>query len=874
MADKQPQAIYLKDYEPSLYLVDKLHLEFDLDPSETQVSNTLSVAKNPASNKTGPLQLDGENITLKSVCLDGRTLSENEYELTETALIIPNVPDQCEVKTVVTLNPKANTTLSGLYVSKNNFCTQCESHGFRRITYTIDRPDVMSTFTTRINGDKKAYPHLLSNGNPVDKGDLEGNRHYVVWEDPFKKPPYLFALVAGDFHCHKDSFVTCSGRQIDLQIYVEKHNAGKTEHAMFALKESMDWDEKAYGREYDLDIYMIVAVSDFNMGAMENKGLNVFNDKYILADPLTATDHDYNGVLRVVAHEYFHNWSGNRVTLRDWFQLSLKEGFTVFREQSFMGDKTSHAMCRIEEMAYLTTAQFAEDSSPMSHPVRPASYIEMNNFYTVTVYEKGSELIRMLHTLLGPDLYRQATDLYFDKFDGQAVTTDDFVACMEEASKLDLSQFKRWYEQSGTPVLAASWSFENGGEVLLLTLKQHTPPTHDQKEKLPLHIPVRFALMDKREGRVGFSFEGKACDEVVLSLTESEQTFRFDGIKGDVIPSILRGFSAPVKLKAQYSPDELLYLAVHDDDPVSRYTAYQQLTRHEIFELLDKEVIETLPKRLETYLEALLNDDHSDPALLSAMLHLPSEKYLGEQMTPVPVDAIFKTRSALKQLIAKRFRKSLMQHYLAYIEDDYSISLASQAKRAFKNACLHYLASLHEGETLALAVDQYRKANNMTDKMGALMALNDVPCAERDLCLTDFYETFEDNALVMDKWLALQASSRCPDTLERVKMLSQHEVFTYHNPNKVYSLFAQFGANNPVHFHDKDGSGYRLIADTVIKLNTINPQVAARVINPLIHFDRYDEGRKSLMKEALTRIQGQKSLSKDLYEIVTKSLSN
>lgn len=868
-----PHPIYLRDYAPSSFDVEHHDLLVKLFDGHAEVTCTLRINRRDPLAKV--LQLNGEKITLLSLKLNGKLLTvDNDFTLTEEAITLPVDQDHFTVETTVSFDPSANTDCTGLYRSNDSYCTQCESHGFRRIAYSIDRPDVMSRFTTRIEADAQHFPQLLSNGNPIDRGNLPQGRHYITWEDPFKKPTYLFALVAGNMHLVEDEFVTQSGRLISLQLYVEKHNHDKASHAMFSLKEAMDWDEKNYGREYDLDIYMIVAVSTFNMGAMENKGLNIFNDKYIVADPHIATDTDYQNILQVVGHEYFHNWSGNRVTLRDWFQLSLKEGFTVFRDQCFGADKSSAAVRRIEDVQFLKTAQFNEDAGPMAHPVRPESYIEMNNFYTATVYEKGAELIRMLHTLLGPELFRKGTDRYFETFDGMAVTTDDFLNTMQDVSGMDLSQFRRWYQQSGTPELTVDWDYDDAHRTFSLTFSQHTHGTPDQKEKHPLHIPVRLALLDKDGKLASFTLDGKQQTEAVISVTAAAQDVQLHDVDAKVIPSLLRGFSAPVKLRFSYTPDELLFLAIHDNDPVARYEAVQQLYVHEIFAALNQGAgVDAISDRLEVLFSALLNDDHTDPHLLAMMLVLPSENYLAEQITPIPVDALHIMRMQFIHGLAIKFNTSFRQHYLAYAQKNYELTQQAIAKRAFQHVCLSYLCAARDQAGIDLASNHYYHAHNMTDTLAALRALNDIDCPERMTCLTDFYERWEDEPLVIDKWLALQASSRCEGVLEQVQRLSQHAAFNYENPNKVYSLFAQFGSNNPYYFHQRDGKGYKLITDAVLHLNKTNPQVAARIIKPLINFKRYDDHRKALMRAELTRIQKEPRLSPDLFEIVTKSLN-
>ncbi len=863
MSEHKPHPIYLKDYQPPSYFIDSVSLTVSIYEKHTDVISVLSIRKNPDAVKQEPLVLDGDGPELKSIKLNDKPLPESSYKLEGNKLVIPKIPSECELTIEVIIKPHENTSLSGLYVSKNNYCTQCESHGFRRITYYIDRPDVMAKFTTRIEANKHAYPDLLSNGNPIEKGNIGIDRHYVVWEDPFKKPSYLFALVVGDYACERDTFVTMSGRQIDLQLYLEKQNAGKGAYALHALKEAMAWDEENYGREYDLDIYIIVAVSDFNMGAMENKGLNIFNDKYILADEKIATDMDYQNILAVVGHEYFHNWSGNRVTLRDWFQLSLKEGFTVFREQQFAQDKTSKAIRRIEEVSRIKHAQFVEDSGPMSHPVRPHSYIEMNNFYTATVYSKGAEVIGMLHTLLGEDHFRDACDRYFSRFDGAAATVEDFIACMQDASQHDLTQFKRWYDQSGTPIVSVNWDYDERHHQLNMTFQQYTEPTADQQEKQDLHIPIRMALIGSNGKIIGHDH--------VFSLTQSKQTSTINCNERST-PSLLRGFSAPVKLKANYIPDELLFLAVNDDDPVARFDAQQALAIHEILYLMDERPKKITSKRLSTLFSALLDDDATDPALLAYLLQLPSENYLAEQRKPVLVDDIIQVRAQLRKTLAIEHAKAFKQHYTSLQQNNYQIDQHAIAQRAFRNTCLHYLVATEFPEHINLAEDHYYKANNMTDRLGALKALNDHDGDIRKSCLTDFYERWEGEPLVIDKWFALEATSRSDDTIQHVEQLAKHPAFSYHNPNRVYSLFAQFGHHNFQYFHENTGRGYNLIANAVMKLDAINPQVAAQVIRPLISYRQYPAERQALMRGALLQIREKANLSPDVYEIVDKSL--
>lgn len=864
--------IYLKDYQSPAFIVEKVSLDFHLFDDHTQVDSVMSIAPGPGYQPNTPLRLDGEQLTLRSVSLDNKQLSRDAYTVESDALIIPDVPAHCTIAISVTIKPHENTALTGLYASQHAYCTQCESHGFRRITYFIDRPDNLSLFHVRIEADKAQYPHLLSNGNPIARGELNNDRHFVVWEDPFKKPCYLFALVAGDFYMQEDTFTTFSGRPITLQIYAEKHNSDKTAFAMYALKEAMRWDETVYGREYDLDIYMIVAVSDFNMGAMENKGLNIFNDKYILANRDVATDSDYQHILQVVAHEYFHNWSGNRVTLRDWFQLSLKEGFTVFRDQSFSADHGSAGVHRIQEMDGIQTSQFAEDASPMSHPVRPDSYIEMNNFYTVTVYEKGAEVIRMLHTLLGPARFRQACDDYFARFDGKAVTVDDFVDAMQGATDLNLTQFKRWYSQSGTPEVSVRVEHDEAHETLTLHFSQMTPPTADQLKKQSLHIPVRMALLGESGKLVPFALpHTDMALEHVYSLTEAESTVRIENVPGKVVPSLFRGFSAPVKVNVHETPDEWFFIATNDTDPCSRAQAFNRLCLHECFETIDMGG-GLAPKRLALFMASVLQSDTQDYAMMAHLLTLPSDNFFAQARVPVNVDGIVAWRTHTQHYLANELYDMFKQYYLALEDTDTGFSPMAAGKRALRQVCLSYLVASGNIEGIMLAAAQYNTHANMTETMGALRALRDTNNDVHESCLQDFYERWKNNGLVMDKWFALQATARRDDAVFRLQALSRHPAFNIKNPNKVYSLFAAFGSQNFSQFHRLDGEGYAFIRDAVVTLDKINPQVAARVVKPLIKYRHFDETRAALMKDALAVIAKIPDISRDVFEIVSKSI--
>jgi aminopeptidase N len=883
MRDANPQTIYLKDYTVPDYLIDSVELNFTLDDENTQVISRLTMRRNPASQSAGKsLTLSGENLKLLRVNLnDGDNLTAVDYQQTTDSLVIHEVPqDQRFVLTIENLiNPKANTALEGLYLSNGMLCTQCEAEGFRKITYYLDRPDVMARFTTTIIADKNRYPVLLSNGNKVGHGELSENRHWVTWEDPFDKPCYLFALVAGQLHCVEGNFITQSGRNISLQVFVEPHDLDKCDHALQSLKNAMRWDEEVYGREYDLDLYMIVAVSHFNMGAMENKGLNVFNTKYVLARPDTATDSDYEHIEGVIGHEYFHNWTGNRITCRDWFQLSLKEGFTVFRDQEFTGDRTSKAVKRIEDVNMLRTRQFAEDAGPLAHPIRPDSYIEINNFYTLTVYEKGAEVVRMIHTLLGAEGFRKGSDLYFERHDGQAVTCDDFVKAMEDANGADLAQFRRWYSQAGTPVLTVRQHYEPTGRTLTLTIAQSCPPTPGQPVKEPLHIPVKVGLIN-RDGSVAscqLKDSDQAGDEVTLSVTEAEQSFTFEGLAQQPVVSLLRGFSAPVKLAMDYSLEELAFLLSHDSDTFNRWEAGQQLAGAIIMRLiedcrngrdmqLDPIIVEAFRKVLE--------QPWDDLSYFSLLLDLPSETYLAEQMQVVDVEAIHKAREFVKRTLAQHLQPQFQALYQANHRDESGqFDAGAIGRRRIKNICLSYLSKLEDKDIQGWAEQQFKSARNMTDQMAALTAIVNNPHPATRQCLTDFYQQWRNEALVIDKWFALQASSPMPGTFATVQALMAHDAFDLKNPNRVRSLIGAFSQANQLHFHAANGQGYQFLADQIIALNTINPQVASRMLSALTQWRRYDESRQALMKAQIERIMGTENISKDVYEVASKSLA-
>ncbi len=884
MSNNKPETIYLKDYQPAPFQIDEVQLHFNLGEENTVVTSTLKMQRNGSGN--APLRLDGQDFELLSIKIDGTECLAESYVVDEEFLTLSDVPDQFELEIQTLTKPQLNTSLEGLYKSSGNFCTQCEAEGFRKITYFLDRPDAMTLFTTTIEANKEKYPVLLSNGNPIDRGELDNGRHWVKWNDPFKKPCYLFALVAGQLECIEDEFVTMSGRKVTLQIFVESHNIDKCDHAMASLKRSMQWDEDVFGREYDLDIYMIVAVDDFNMGAMENKGLNVFNSKYVLASPATATDTDFINIESVIGHEYFHNWSGNRVTCRDWFQLSLKEGFTVFRDQQFTADMFSATVKRIDDVNRLRSYQFVEDAGPMAHPIRPESYVEINNFYTLTVYEKGAEVVRMIYNLLGKETFRKGTDLYFERHDGQAVTTDDFVKAMEDTSGIDLGQFKRWYSQAGTPVLECDSAFDDKANSYRLTLKQSCPPSPGQESKQPYHIPFAVGLLNKDGKAMPINLEGNnsgSCEDAVLDLKQSEQTFVFYDVDERPVPSLLRHFSAPVKLDYEYSTEELAFLMANDSDEFNRWDAGQRLAlnlvlrlveQHQAGEEFDASKLSDAYQAYSKAFETMLREQGGDLNFRAAALQLPSENYIGESMAVIDPAAIYEARWALRQALASEHEELLWQVFEQNSDAEaYKIDANSIGQRTLKNICLAYLATLESDQVIKLINAQAASANNMTDVMASMRNLMDIECPERIAAIDSFYTKWKEDALVVDKWLTLQAVSRLPGTLMCVKSLMAHEAFNIKNPNKVRSLISGFVTGNGYRFHQATGEGYQFLADQVITLNGLNPQVAARMVSPLIQWRRFDESRQVLMKGQLQRILDLPELSKDVYEVVTKGLA-
>jgi aminopeptidase N len=865
MADMQstgaeaPTVIHRLDYRPPDWLVPDIALDFVLDAQRTQVRARLSVTRH--GDHARPLRLDGDGLLPLSVAVDGKALEGGAWSLDGGALIIPLAGEAHVVETLVEIAPESNTQLMGLYASGGLLCTQCEAEGFRRITFFPDRPDVLSRYDVRMEADKALYPVLLANGDPVAQGDLPDGRHWARWTDPFPKPCYLFALVAGDLACNADSFTTVSGRTVALGIWVKQADLPRTGHAMKALKDSMAWDERVYGREYDLDVFNIVAVSDFNFGAMENKGLNIFNSRYILADPDTATDFDYDAVEGVVAHEYFHNWSGNRVTCRDWFQLSLKEGFTVFRDQSFSADMGSHAVKRIEDVRSLRAAQFQEDSGPLAHPVRPESYMEISNFYTATIYNKGAELIRMMALMLGPERFRAGTDLYFARHDGQAATCEDFVKAMEDGGKIDLSQFRLWYEQAGTPHISAALAHDAAKGEAVLTLRQAIPPTPGQDMKTPMAIPLRTAIFDRASGA--------HTGEQLLMLTEREQRFAFAGVGSAPVLSINRGFSAPVVIDTDRSAEDLAFLSAHDDDPFARYEAIQQLMVDTLVATIAGNPVDEAP--LIDAIRNTASDPALDAAFVAEAIRLPSEAYVGDQMLVVDPDAIHAARDGLQRRIGEQLEPLWRDLHARTAANGFSLSPAARGARKLRNAALAYLAAsgARDGDRIAFA--QFDRADNMTERQAALATLANGSSDERAAALDIFYNRYAGDALVLDKWFQTQALALHPDTVELVEALGVHRDFTLSSPNRVRALYGAFAANQWA-FHRADGKGYRMVADLILALDPLNPQTAARLVPPLGRWRRFDPRRGAMMQAELKRILAHPGLSKDVTEQVSKSL--
>ena len=876
MKDALPQTIYLKDYKVSPFLIETTDLVFDLGDEQTCVTTRLAVRRNPASKEqSNSLELNSKgDVQLQWIEIDGQRLNDSDYTLSDNMLILRNLPASCVITTEVLIQPQLNTSMMGLYRSRTMFCTQCEAEGFRRITYFPDRPDIMSIFTVKIVADKTNYPILLSNGNAIERADLEGGRHSITWHDPFKKPSHLFALVAGTLSVVEDSFTTVSGREIPLQIFVEEKDLDKCAHAMLSLKKSMRWDEDVYGREYDLDIFMIVAVDDFNMGAMENKGLNIFNTSAVLANPKTTTDASFLRVEGVVAHEYFHNWSGNRVNVRDWFQLSLKEGFTVFRDSQFSSDMNSPTVKRIEDVSFLRTHQFAEDGGPMSHQVQPDAYMEINNFYTLTVYEKGSEIVRMYHTLLGAKTFRKGSDLYFDRHDGEAVTIEQFVAAMEDASGRDLTQFRRWYKQSGTPVLKVRSEYDATAKTYKLNFDQSCPPTPGQTEKLPFVIPVKLGLVS--DDGVDIQLNSAGETEIIIEITEPHHQLVFENIDAEPVPSLLRGLSAPVKLDYPYSTEQLAHLMANDSDGFNRWDASQTLSLTVLNQLMHDSLHDrpmVLDGELVEAYKALLSDESLDSAMVALMLQLPTEALLHEEADTIHIAAIHDARSFLRTALAGCLAVELETIYERHnTQQAYAPNVEQMGNRSLKNAALGYLMLVDSGVELAWA--QFQNADNMTDQSAALSALVNCPAAAdyAAKALALFLEEFKDEALAMNVWLQIQAANSQPNALSRVKILLEHSAFSMTNPNKIRSLIGGFANANHVNFHASDGSGYVFLTEQILALNTVNPQIAARLVTPLTRWKKFSEPNRKLMRDALQNIANEPNLVKDVYEIATKSL--
>ncbi len=857
-----PPIIRREDYQPPAWLIPEVALDFALGLDATAVTSRLSVRRNPDAEAAATIRLNGDGIAARAVSVDG--LPSNAWRMDGSDLLIDLTGDSHELTIETAINPAANSQLMGLYASSGMLCTQCEAEGFRRITFFADRPDVLSIYRVRMSGEKAAFPVLLSNGNCTASGEGSDGAHWAEWHDPWPKPCYLFALVAGDLVATKDTFTTMSGRKVDLGIYVRSGDEARTVHAMRSLIHSMKWDEEAFGREYDLDLFNIVAVSDFNMGAMENKGLNVFNTRYVLADQETATDGDFDGVEAVIGHEYFHNWSGNRVTCRDWFQLSLKEGFTVLRDQMFSSAMGSEPVKRIEDVRILRAAQFPEDSGPLAHPIRPDSFQEISNFYTATVYNKGAEVIRMMRTLAGPESFRKGTDLYFERHDGEAATCEDFISAIEDGAGLDLKQFRLWYSQAGTPKVTAR--LEHVGDVATLHLSQVVPPTPGQDTKAPMVIPLRMALFDPGSG--------KQSGEQLLVLDKAEARFAFPGFAARPVLSINRGFSAPVALDAGLSEADLVFLAAHDDDPFARYEALQSLIVGHLVAVLgglDDAGIATERRAIGAAIAAVLDDPALDDLMRGDLLVLPGEAYLAEQLALADPQAIWAAREALKGWIGSELKGRFIALHDRVSAVPFSHDAKAKGARKVKTLALVYLAAGAPAEAAARATAQYDSASNMTDRQGALMVLCALDCPERESRLANFHQRFSGNALVIDKWFSLQAGSMHRDALAQATALAAHPDFTLQNPNRIRALYMALAANGHA-FHDASGEGYRIIADLILKLDPMNAQTAARFVPPLGRWRRIEAGRAGMMRAELERLAAAPGLSRDTFEQVSKSL--
>jgi aminopeptidase N len=872
MRTDEPRAIHLADYRAPEFRIRTVHLDFALSPQATRVMARLEITRLSGS---GPLVLAGENQKLLTVSLDGRRLAPGDYLLDEKRLTLPDPPASLTLEIASEIDPSANTALEGLFLSNGMFCTQCEPEGFRRITYFLDRPDNLSVFTVRIEADREQCPVLLSNGNRIDGGELPGGRHFAVWHDPFPKPSYLFALVAGDLGVIRDSFLTMSGRKVQLAIYVEHGNEPRAHYAMDSLKRAMKWDEEAYGREYDLDIFMIVAVSAFNMGAMENKGLNIFNDKVLLASPETATDDDYARIEGVVAHEYFHNWTGDRVTCRDWFQLSLKEGLTVFRDQQFSGDMRSRGVQRIQDVRALRARQFVEDAGPLAHPVQPQSYIEINNFYTATIYDKGAQVIGMLKTLVGDEGYRKATDLYFERHDGEAATVEDWVKCFEDACGRDLTQFRLWYRQSGTPVIEARGAYDASARTYTLDLTQSLAPTPGQPEKKPMHVPVRIGLMGQASAALPLTLDGEnhaGPATRVLELTENFHRFTFVDVTEEPLLSLGRDFSAPAIFRTPLTRHDRATLMGRDSDAFNCWEAGQILSAEIMLEVAGEARSDANVDYIAAIGDVLARAEE-DPAFAAQMLMPPTESELAARKTPVDPVGIHTARVTLVRAIALNHRERLAQLY-EHMRDagDFSPDAKDAGRRSLRNACLRYLTAADDEAAAGLADAHYRTASNMTDMIAGLAALTRMESPLRDAAFTNFYDRFRSDPLVLDKWMSLQAGSPLPETVTAVRGLMKHPAFDIKNPNRVRALVGAFSVNH-LRFHNADGSGYRLVGEVIRILDPMNPQVAARMAGAFESWRRYDPDRQALMRTELAAIQGLSGISPNLFEVTAKMLS-
>ena len=882
-----PKEIFLKDYKMPDYFFDTLYLNFALGEDKTIVSSKISVVPR-VEGVSSPFVLNGHDLKLLSVKVDGKELKKDDYQLDSRHLVLTSPPSTTFVLEIVTeIYPQNNTSLEGLYKSGGNFCTQCEAEGFRKITFYQDRPDVMAKYTVRVEADKTSYPVLLSNGNLIEQSDLEGGKHYALWEDPFKKPCYLFALVAGQLENREDTFVTRSGRTVTLRIWTPSQDVPKTAHAMYSLKAAMKWDEEVFGLEYDLDLFNIVAVPDF-LGAMENKSLNLFNSKLVLASPETASDADYAAILGVIGHEYFHNWTGNRVTCRDWFQLSLKEGLTVFRDQEFSSDLGSRTVKRIDDVLILRSSQFPQDAGPMAHPVRPHSYIKMDNFYTATVYQKGAEVVRMYKTLLGSSGFRKGMDLYFKRHDGQAVTCEEFFNAMRDANDADFSNFLLWYSQAGTPIVKVTSSYDPNAHTFSLKFSQDVPPTPGQPTKEPMFIPVAVGLLGSNGKDLPLSavyqdgllktveIGDQPVATTILKVTKKEEEFVFTGINERPIPSLLRGFSAPIRLESDLTDSDLFFLLANDSDEFNRWESGQVLARKLMLGLIaDYQQNKPLALDLKFVegLRSILSDSKLDQEFIAKAIMLPREGVIMDLMKVADPDAVYSVRSFIRKELALRLKEELVSTVKNNRRSEpYNFNHHDMARRSLKNTALAYLASLDDPELMSIVLHEYNTATNMTDQVGALVAIAQKPGQAREDALADFYKKWSHEPLVVNKWLSIQSTSSIPGNIVNVQNLLNHPAFDIRNPNKVSSLIGGFCSSH-VNFHAKDGSGYKFLGDAVIQLDKLNPQVAARLVTGLARWRRYDEGRQALAKAQLERIMSVNGLSENVYEIASKSLA-